>query len=82
MLEDHADAAARGTQIGGGKRGEIAPLDNHAAFARARQHVDRADQRAFAGPASPDDAEDFAGGNRQIDVMQRFDPAPRPGEAL
>ncbi len=66
----------------GGKRREIAAVDDHTAFARPRQQVDRAHQRALAGAAAADDAEHFARGNRQIDVVQRFDPTPGSSEAL
>jgi hypothetical protein len=82
VLEDHADLAARLAQLARGHRRQIAAADQDITFSRPRQQVDRAHQCTFAGAAAADDAEYFARRNGQIDVVQRFDPAPRPCEAL
>src|ERR1700761_96556 len=82
MLEDHADLATRLAQLRGGERREIATVDDDIAFGGARQQVDGANQRALARAAAADDAEHLARRNRQVDVVQRLNPAPGPSEAL
>ncbi len=82
MLEDHADLAPRLAQLRGGQRGEIATVDDDVAFGRAREQVDGAHERTLARAAAADDAEHLARRNRQIDVVQRLDPAPRSGKTL
>ncbi|MNL20396.1 hypothetical protein D3C87_1416430 [compost metagenome] len=82
MLEDHADLAARRAQAVGVQRGQIVAVDDHPASAGPVQEVDGTHQRALAGPASADDAEDFTGRDGEADVAQRMH-FPRPaGESL
>lgn len=52
VLKDHADVA-RGAQVVGAQRREIASIDDHVAFARPRQQIERAHQRALARPLRP-----------------------------
>ncbi|MNT41833.1 hypothetical protein D3C72_1782120 [compost metagenome] len=82
MLEDHADLAACQAQRAVVQRGQVLAGDDHATAGGPVQQVDGAYQRALAGAAAADDAEDFARCNRQADVPQCMHVARRAREAL
>jgi hypothetical protein len=73
MLEDHADAVTGLTQLRAGQGGHVGAVHEDAAGCRPFQQVDGADQRAFAGAAAADDAEDLAAVDGKIDPGQRPD---------
>ncbi|GAA3705186.1 hypothetical protein GCM10022421_10120 [Oceanisphaera sediminis] len=68
MLKNHADVTTGAGQVAVAELGQILTIDEDAALGGAFQHVDAADQGAFAGTGFPDDAHDLAGGNVEIDV--------------
>ncbi len=70
MLEDHADAPAQLHQLRIVEGSDIHPIDFDAPGAGRLQPVDGAQQAGFAGPAAANDAEDAAGRDLQIDVLQ------------
>jgi len=59
VLEDHADAAPGGSQSGTVQGVHIDAIDGDAPGCGPFQHIDDADQRAFARPAAADDPEDL-----------------------
>ena len=79
MLEHHADFMARRAQLRIAERHQIAAIDNHLPRGGTVEQVDAAHQRALARAGAPDDAEDFALLDVQVDVLERFD---RPLGAL
>jgi hypothetical protein len=82
VLEDQPDVAARRAQLGVGQGGELAPADDHLARLGPVQQVDGAHQRALAGAAAADDAEDLAGRNVQVHAAQCLVRAIGLGDAL
>ncbi len=71
MLEDHADAAAQRDQSVVVQRADVHAVDEHLPVRRRLQPVDGAQQAGFARAAAADDAEDAAGRDVQVDVLQR-----------
>ncbi len=81
-LEHHADAAALGAQLRLGQAGQGLAADGDRTFVGPLQQVDALDQRAFAGPAGADDAEDLALRDVQVDAPQRLELSMRRGIGL
>lgn len=77
VLEDHADAPAQRHQRTRAERADIDAIDEHAPAARPLQPVDGAQQARFAGAAAPDDAEDAACRDGEVDALQGVDIAGR-----
>ena len=82
MLEDHADPATRGAQVGGRQRRHVLAIDDDPPGIRAFQPIDRADQGRLARARASDHAEHLTGLDRQIDRVQRHALARRAPEAL
>ena len=80
MLEDHADPAPRSRRSAADSA--VRSRRRRDAARRAVQQVDRAQQRRLARAGPADHAEDLARRNRQVDIVQRLDPAPRSGKTL
>lgn len=75
MLEDHADSSAQLHQLVFVVGGDVDLIDQHPPAARLLQAVDGADQRRLACAAAPDDAENLAALDVQIDALQGRDRA-------
>jgi hypothetical protein len=82
VLENHADFTPRIAQRGGRQRGQILAVDRDAARAGTVEQIDGAHQRAFAGAAAPDNAEDFAFANGKVDVAHGLDRSMHAVKAL
>ncbi len=73
LLMHHADAGVE--RIAGGAESHLLPVDAHAA-AEIRVHAgDDLHQRLLAGAVLADEAMDFAGAEREVDLAKRFDTA-------
>ena len=70
MLEDHADILPGFPQLFFSQGGHFLAVHDHFAAGGFFQHVDAADQGAFAGPGKADDPEDLAFIDGQVDILQ------------
>ena len=81
-LEDHADVLPRLEQIASAELRHVAPVDAHRAGGRPFEEIDAAHERALAGTAQADDAEDLPVLDAQVHIPQRVDVAGRRGVGL
>ncbi|MPM47963.1 hypothetical protein SDC9_94684 [bioreactor metagenome] len=70
MLEDHADILACLPEFSFVHGCQILAINNYLAACRYFQHIDTADQGAFAGTAQTDNTENLTGVDGQIRFMQ------------
>ena len=75
-LKDHRHAAAldRG-------RGDVRAVERDPAGVRPLEPGDRAQRRGHAGSTRPEDHEELAGRDREVDAVERHNPAVALGEA-
>ena len=76
-LEDHADVLPGLEQVAAAELHHVAPVDAHRAGGRPLEEVDTAHERALAGAAQADDAEDLPVLDAEVDVPQCMDVAAR-----
>ena len=76
-LEDHADVLPGLEQVAAAELRHVAPVDAHRAGGRPLEEVDTAHERALAGAAQADDAEDLPVLDAEVDVPQCVDVAAR-----
>ena len=81
-LEDHADVLPGLEQVAAAELRHVAPVDAHRAGGRPLEEVDTAHERALAGAAQADDAEDLAVLDAEVNVPQCVDVAARGGVGL
>ncbi len=68
VLTDHRDSAA---QARDGHLADVLPIDEDAAAIDIEQARHKVDQRRLAGARTPDEGDDAAAGNGEIDVVER-----------
>ena len=69
-LENHADGAPGGAQLLGGEGGDVLPAEEDLAVGGPLQQVHAPHQCALARAGQADDAEDVAGLDGEVDVLQ------------
>jgi len=70
MLKNHADFLPGLSELPLAQGCHVDAVDQHLPFLRPFQHINTAYQGALAGTAETDDAEDLAGLNMEIDIIQ------------
>ena len=76
-LEDHADVLPGLEQVAAAELRHVAPVDAHRAGGRPLEEVDAAHERALAGAAQADDAEDLPVLDAEVDFPQCVNVAAR-----
>ena len=67
LLQHHADVTP---QVARGQRTHVEAVQEHAARVNVVEPADQVDERRLAAPAAPDDADLFAGPDREIDLLE------------
>ncbi len=82
MLENHADLAARLTELLRLHVAEVPAVDDDLALRRLFQQIQTPDKRTLSGAGQPDDAEDIALFDFKADAVGRDDGAALLGFRL
>ena len=75
MLENHADVFPRLAKLRLGQLRHVLPIYKDFARRRRLEHIDAAHQRGFPRAGLPDDTENLAVSDGQIDIRKRRDVA-------
>ncbi len=71
VLEDHRGLGPRGSQLTSAQLGQLDAVDLDRARVGPGEEVDGAQERRLAGAGASEDAEDLAGGDVEVDRVQR-----------